>query len=636
MQSVQSILPVSIVPAGAAGDPVAPEGVFDLAFGEIVDQVAGESGGEQRAVDCAAAAVWPVPAWVAGFGAAAVAGASGDGLAVVPETRGSTCPVERAVPIKCQVGADLPSPPDVAGLQPDGQAVAQETAIAAVRVGGHVADGPEAAPPAREDRPATDICATAALDTGQVGSKLEMPPRLPDAIPVSGSPVEPPAATERLAASVPSLAPSRIPALPSVATPLFAAPVPGRASLLAGPEAAIGVDTDPAEGVARVPSPGLDGTEGLALAERTATSRPGRSEGADTRPEAAASADGVAEEPGAAATGTGTSLALFARDTSTFPDSGKPEGTPGDASIPRPPTRVPTPQQDIPPTRPVPQTPERDAFRPLSPGVWEQLFSGIIAPPSRTEEPVQTVAAAAPQVAGVPPPKVAAPMPLDDSQSNAGEDATVPDAARPRTPASLPEPPVHSGADLTLRAPEPAAVEDTQRKWMAEADFPGAGLSGLAATAAPNPGSGTAPPALTAAALPVPQLAAQIGAALSQSPDGTTELALSPEELGKVRLRLKPDAANPDRLMVMITCDRPETLDLFRRHASELTDAFRQAGYAGANIGFGQQGSGQPDPERRDGTGGQSSLDAMPRPDAGGAAPPAPRHASAASLDLRL
>ena len=35
-------------------------------------------------------------------------------------------------------------------------------------------------------------------------------------------------------------------------------------------------------------------------------------------------------------------------------------------------------------------------------------------------------------------------------------------------------------------------------------------------------------------------------------------------------LKLKPDAANPDRMVVMITFERPETLDLFRRHAGDL------------------------------------------------------------------
>jgi len=136
-----------------------------------------------------------------------------------------------------------------------------------------------------------------------------------------------------------------------------------------------------------------------------------------------------------------------------------------------------------------------------------------------------------------------------------------------------------------------------------------------------------------ALAVPIPQLAARLTAALTPGAEGETELALSPEELGQVRVKLKPDAAHPDRLVVMITFERPETLDLFRRHAGELADAFRAAGYAGADIGFGQQDSGQADPGRREGTAGRS-LDGPSRPDPSPPAPP--RLLGAASLDLRL
>lgn len=134
---------------------------------------------------------------------------------------------------------------------------------------------------------------------------------------------------------------------------------------------------------------------------------------------------------------------------------------------------------------------------------------------------------------------------------------------------------------------------------------------------------------------PMPQLAAQLTTALTRGTEGETELALSPEELGHVRVKLKPDAANPDRLVVMLTFERPETLDLFRRHAGDLTDALRAAGYSGADLGFGQQGSGQPDADRRD-RAATRSFDDIPRSDAAGPPPPSPRHSGAASLDLRL
>jgi hypothetical protein len=132
----------------------------------------------------------------------------------------------------------------------------------------------------------------------------------------------------------------------------------------------------------------------------------------------------------------------------------------------------------------------------------------------------------------------------------------------------------------------------------------------------------------------VPQIAAQLSAALTQSADGVTELALSPEELGSVRLRLEMDAKHPERMVVHITFERPETMDLFRRHAGELAEALRDAGYAGADIGFGQQESGAGTPDRNP---------AAATPDYGSALveaqtpePSAPRLMAGASLDLRL
>jgi hypothetical protein len=153
---------------------------------------------------------------------------------------------------------------------------------------------------------------------------------------------------------------------------------------------------------------------------------------------------------------------------------------------------------------------------------------------------------------------------------------------------------------------------------------------GLLAT--PGQTSTGAPQAPT---FPVPQVAAQIVADLSRSPEGTTELALAPEELGHVRLKLKPDAANPDRMVVMVTFERPETLDLFRRHAGELTEALRAAGYAGVDIGFGQEGgaaSGSDRPQQ----GIDSGYEPITAADSADPIRTAPRLMAGASLDLRL
>jgi flagellar hook-length control protein FliK len=130
----------------------------------------------------------------------------------------------------------------------------------------------------------------------------------------------------------------------------------------------------------------------------------------------------------------------------------------------------------------------------------------------------------------------------------------------------------------------------------------------------------------------IPQVAAQLAGVILKNPDNSTTLALAPEELGKVHLRLETDVTNPDRMVVMITVERPETLDLFRRHASELAQALQDAGYAGADIGFGQHGqSGGQDQQNASGWAGRSLM-----PEEPGQISTPNRPTAGASLDLRL
>lgn len=84
------------------------------------------------------------------------------------------------------------------------------------------------------------------------------------------------------------------------------------------------------------------------------------------------------------------------------------------------------------------------------------------------------------------------------------------------------------------------------------------------------------------------QTANQIIAVLAQGQAaGTASFTLAPEELGLVRLKFHSDPQKPDQLIVTLGFDRPETMDLFRRHADQLADALRSAGYSGVQIGFG-------------------------------------------------
>lgn len=157
------------------------------------------------------------------------------------------------------------------------------------------------------------------------------------------------------------------------------------------------------------------------------------------------------------------------------------------------------------------------------------------------------------------------------------------------------------------------------------------------------------PPTLTAPQAPVPralpppapppppdapparQAAEAISAALT-SPGGSdrVELVLRPEELGRVRFELRSEG---DRLFVTMTADRPETMDLLRRHLPELRAELEQAGYGAADLNFGQSGNPGGQAEAH---GPAASAEFLPMPPPSPALPPAPRATASGGLDLRL
>lgn len=118
-------------------------------------------------------------------------------------------------------------------------------------------------------------------------------------------------------------------------------------------------------------------------------------------------------------------------------------------------------------------------------------------------------------------------------------------------------------------------------------DGPTLDEAGLAA-AAHVPISGAAhtqaqPPAADAANAARP-VAAQLASATAQhQADGTIEVNLSPQELGRVRMVIHHDGTI---MNVAIHADRPDTLDLMRRHADVLAQEFRAQGYSGTAFAF--------------------------------------------------
>ncbi|MCX7286987.1 MAG: flagellar hook-length control protein FliK [Rhodobacterales bacterium] len=146
----------------------------------------------------------------------------------------------------------------------------------------------------------------------------------------------------------------------------------------------------------------------------------------------------------------------------------------------------------------------------------------------------------------------------------------------------------------------------------------------------------------------VGHLAGQIAAVVAQTKGGLTEIALSPEELGRVQMTLQADARQPDRMVIFLSFDRPETLELFRRHGDQLAEAMRMAGYSGADISFGQSGTNAggnsgADPGQAGSAQGNGSLQPLAQSASrtsdtaiGRGDLNAPKHGAGSALDLRL
>ena len=67
----------------------------------------------------------------------------------------------------------------------------------------------------------------------------------------------------------------------------------------------------------------------------------------------------------------------------------------------------------------------------------------------------------------------------------------------------------------------------------------------------------------------------------------TAEISLQPEELGRVRMTL---SQSEQGLSLVVTLERPETLDLMRRHIDQLIQEFRKMGHDGVGFEFRQEG----------------------------------------------
>ncbi len=179
-------------------------------------------------------------------------------------------------------------------------------------------------------------------------------------------------------------------------------------------------------------------------------------------------------------------------------------------------------------------------------------------------------------------------------------------------PAAAMEPRPPEGPDLPPPTAEPPAAAVPLPSLPADfiLDSPPASLELAAPEAGPAPGpaapAGTsaAPTAVAAAPVP-PQGLGALAVSIAAGPGaGTIEVTLAPAELGEVQLSL---AREGEHLRVQVIAERPETLDLLRRHGDSLLADLRAAGFAQTSLSF----------AGRDGTAGGQD-----RP---GGAPPDPR-----------
>ncbi|MDO9639085.1 MAG: flagellar hook-length control protein FliK [Pseudotabrizicola sp.] len=145
-----------------------------------------------------------------------------------------------------------------------------------------------------------------------------------------------------------------------------------------------------------------------------------------------------------------------------------------------------------------------------------------------------------------------------------------PDArhAKP-TDASTPAP--------SLSNPVPMVTEF----WPDLAAASGIGRDGVAGAGPATGGGGAASPATPP---PASQLSQTIVQIIQRGADTPVEVTLRPEELGKVRFDM---LTTGDRLHITLFIERPEAMDLIRRHGEQLLNDLRQSGFSNPSLSFG-------------------------------------------------
>ena len=221
-------------------------------------------------------------------------------------------------------------------------------------------------------------------------------------------------------------------------------------------------------------------------------------------------------------------------------------------------------------------------------------------------------------------------------------------AARPTKTSPEPSPPIPQNAIVNPK-PGPAA-----RQAAPETSVIGQAPAQPATSSALQP-QPLAPPQATSQPLPQLQMAAlphnatphgadhtardlpkgfttTLAHSINDSGHARAELILEPAELGRMRFDM---VTQGDQVQITLAAERPDTLELLRRHADDLRQEFRASGIDTGSLSFGQwgqQGQGASKPDAPSGFAADDPIIPTPSEPI-----PAPRASVAGTgLDLRL
>ncbi|WP_407493724.1 flagellar hook-length control protein FliK [Pseudooceanicola sp. MF1-13] len=187
---------------------------------------------------------------------------------------------------------------------------------------------------------------------------------------------------------------------------------------------------------------------------------------------------------------------------------------------------------------------------------------------------------------------------------------------------------------ITTNTPQQVTIEpistpvETIASHGGEDILPQVRAEGLGEQARPSPSTMTSPirPDMG------PRVAEQVYHATKSLPEGAIEITLKPEELGRVRMQV---TAVDQSVTLTITAERPETLDLLRRHIDQLAQDYKSQGFTDVRFDFATDGgegdaatNGQGQTERNDLTGFGAEPEQTTQD--------APTLASVDGLDIRI